>query len=232
MRIPQADKVKVGTRFGRLKINQEPYLKTYGKYGPRRICPCVCDCGVELEVWANRLLIENGTRSCGCRQRERTSQSNTKHGEGHSLLYGVWIAMKDRCANPKNKDYGRYGGRGIAVCPQWIHDFAAFREWANANGYRQGLTIERNDVNGNYEPENCSWIPMGDQRRNTTYLHHVTAFGETKLLQDWCRDPRCRVVRLTLYSRLKSGWDAETAIVTPAQKKGSTGTYIRHKPIE
>lgn len=91
----------------------------------------------------------------------------TKHGHRHERLYWVWLGIKQRCTNPKSKDYPHYGGRGIKRCPEW-NDYAMFREWAMNNGYAPGLTIERLDVNGNYCPENCAWIPKAEQGKNTT----------------------------------------------------------------
>lgn len=225
MGMSQQEKVRVGTRFERLVVVSEAYFKPYGKYPPRRICPCRCDCGAELEVWANGLLSGN-TKSCGCLHKERTIAAVTTHGEKHSKLYNVWCGMKDRCGNPKNKRYSRYGGRGITICGQWISDFAEFRGWANAHGYREDLTIERLNVDGNYEPGNCTWIPMTDQAKNRTSRHDVSAFGETKSLQDWLGDPRCAVVRLTLHSRLKAGWNPEIAITKPARKMARTDTRL------
>lgn len=91
----------------------------------------------------------------------------TKHGLPRDKLYAVWLAIKQRCTNPHSKDYPHYGGRGIKRCRAW-DDFAAFRAWAFGSGYAPGLTIERVDVNGDYCPENCTWIPKAEQGRNTT----------------------------------------------------------------
>lgn len=228
MRTPQAERVRLGKEFDRLEVCGESYMKPYGKYGLRRICPVRCKCGNELEVWAAHLLNGN-TRSCGCLQKERLLEAVITHGERHSQLYGVWCGMKSRCYNPKNKRFDRYGGRGITICDQWINDFAVFRDWAKANGYRDDLTIERIRVNENYEPSNCTWIPNEEQALNRTNRHDVTAFGETKSLQDWSRDPRCMVVRLTLHSRLKAGWDPDVAISTPPQKAGLGSNFFRVK---
>jgi hypothetical protein len=230
------DNVQVGTRFERLVICGEVYFKTIGNQKGIKVCPCRCDCGNELEVRAGHLISGN-TKSCGCLQRERTSAAATTHGDsrdgtGHSLLYNVWCAMKDRCGNPKNKRFDRYGGRGIMICDEWINDFAAFRDWAKASGYREGLTIERREVDGNYEPSNCTWIPAEDQAKNRTTRCEVTAFGETKSVQEWVDDPRCVVCRMTFYYRLRLGWDAERALITPSQRKGSVNPAITVKQVK
>lgn len=203
-------------KFGRLTVCGEPYIKRYRKNASRRHCACRCDCGGSVDVTVARL-VRGETQSCGCLQRERTGAANRTHGGGRTRLYATWIGMKSRCGNPKNKSFDRYGQRGIKICPEWENDFPTFRAWALANGYRDDLTIERKEVNGDYEPSNCTWIPLEDQGRNTARVMKILAFGETKTLADWSRDPRCRTGYLTLYNRLKNGWEPETAITTPSQ---------------
>jgi hypothetical protein len=128
--------------------------------------------------------------------------------------------MRVRCQNPDEAKYQGYGGRGISVCPEWQESFVVFRDWARANGYRDDLTIERNDVNGDYTPQNCSWIPGPRQARNRRNSFYAEVWGERKLLVDWVEDPRCAVSYYTLWSRLQEyGWPAEAAISTPARKR-------------
>jgi hypothetical protein len=99
------------------------------------------------------------------------------------------------------------------MCEAWRVSYEAFRDWARANGYRDDLTIERKDVNGNYEPGNCAWIPKADQSLNWRCSVLATAFGETKSLGAWVRDARCRVAYATLYNRIViRGLDAELAM--------------------
>ena len=90
----------------------------------------------------------------------------TKHGGAHTKLYFVWAQMKGRCQNPCNRMYKHYGARGITVCEEWRTDYAAFLAWANQNGYAEGLTLDRINVNGNYEPSNCRWVNMHIQNAN------------------------------------------------------------------
>lgn len=91
--------------------------------------------------------------------------SNLTHGGRYTKLYQVWINMRRRCNSPKSQFYHRYGGRGISVCPEW-GEFIVFKKWAESNGYKEGLSIERNNNDGNYEPSNCSWIPRCQQSQN------------------------------------------------------------------
>ena len=95
--------------------------------------------------------------------------------------------MKGRCTNKNYKFYDLYGGRGIRVCDEWMNDFTAFRDWALSHGYEDGLTLDRIDVNGNYEPSNCRWTTMHEQSRNKRSNVMVTYHGETACLKDMCR---------------------------------------------
>ena len=139
---------------------------------------CRCDCGSKVVVRAASLL--NGhTMSCGCYCNEirAINTDQTTHGGTHTRLYKIWCGMKDRCRNPNSKIYKHYGGRGVSVCSEW-KDFAAFRDWAMSNGYEDGLTIDRIDVNGNYEPSNCRWADKFVQMNNMTSNHYYVLDGK------------------------------------------------------
>jgi len=152
----ERSKFKLGGRFERLVLLQE--LPPYRSH--RRFL-CKCDCGNESIVMSYNL--GNGhTRSCGCLRKYSAGYDNNGN---KTKLYHTWDAMKQRCANNRNCRYRYYGGRGIAVCDEWL-EFESFRNWAMANGYQDGLTIERINNDGNYEPKNCTWIPKGEQWRN------------------------------------------------------------------
>ena len=104
----------------------------------------------------------------------------------HVGLYNSWHAMKARCCNPKKDNYDQYGGRGIAVCDEWKRSFVAFARWGLANGWRDGMTIDRIDPNGNYEPGNCRWEDKKTQARNRRNNHWLTIDGKRKTQAEWC----------------------------------------------
>lgn len=163
-------KVEEGQRFGRLTVLQE----TAPRSGNRRVT-CMCDCGSEVNTMIQSLIKGEAT-SCGCYHRELVTGRNksaghraliTKHGMVGHPLYGTWRGMIDRCENPQHHAFRNYGGRGIKVCPEW-HDAAAFIAWVEANlGPRpEGMTMDRADNDGHYEPGNIRWATRSEQERN------------------------------------------------------------------
>lgn len=159
-----------GERFGRLVVlsRSDDHI-THG--GRKHVCwLCQCDCGNTTIVQAGMLLSGN-TKSCGCLHIE-TVRANTKtHGGSKDRLYKVFHRMIARCYNINSQDYMYYGGRGITVADEWKNDYQAFKSWAYENGYDETAkygecTIDRIDVNGNYEPANCRWVDMSVQCHN------------------------------------------------------------------
>lgn len=123
--------------------------------------------------------------------------------------------MNARCKYPCTLGYHNYGGRGIRVCEEWVCSFAAFESWAKEAGAVAGLTLDRIDVNGNYEPSNCRWITMTEQHRNRRNNRMVTIFGETKTMVEWTEDERCATTRASFRDRLERGWKPEEALTVP-----------------
>lgn len=179
---------------------------------------CICDCGNTIIVSGNALLKGN-TKSCGCLTAEAIRKSkNKKHGMSNTRIFHCWSAMKDRCNNPNNKAYKNYGGRGITICPEWM-EFQPFYDWSMANGYADNLTIDRINVNGNYEPSNCQWITKKEQNNNKRNNHLIEYNGETKTIAQWAEIAGLK--RRVLTQRISSGWDIEKAMNTPVRKRNS-----------
>jgi hypothetical protein len=140
-----------------------------------------------------------------------------RHGlwkkEKKPRLYGIWEHMKHRCFSPKYKRFKDYGGRGISVCDSWASNYKNFYDWSIANGYKENLSIERIDNNGNYCPENCKWATTKEQGNNRRTNVNITFNGVTKTQTEWSNDlgGEKHVVRV----RLKRGWTIERALTTP-----------------
>ncbi|MBR6793370.1 MAG: hypothetical protein IKM48_03295 [Clostridia bacterium] len=131
----------------------------------------------------------------------------------HKRLYMIWFDMKRRCYQPQNKRYDRYGGRGIAVCEEWLNSFQPFFDWAMANGYQDNLTIDRIDKDGDYAPNNCRWADLVTQANNRSNNHLITYRGETKTMMEWSKE--LNMSYTTLRRRFNLGWDVEKAFERP-----------------
>lgn len=147
------------------------------------------------------------------------------HGMSFSPLYRVWQRIKGCTTNPSHQDYRWYGDKGITVCNEWSESFSTFYEWAMANGYSKGLTLDRINSNGNYEPSNCRWVPIADQQRNRSNNVQITIDGETKCLSEWCRVYGMN--RHTVLCRHRRGIDWETALTAPVEEKMKR--YVNYK---
>lgn len=163
-----------GKRFGRLVVVQRTENSKRGESN----WFCKCDCGGTKIVKGNHLR-EGSTKSCGCLEKENRLEVNKKHGGRYERLYSVWLGIRKRCFNVNEPAYHNYGGRGITVCHEW-NDYETFREWALKSGYdenapRGKCTLDRIDVNGNYEPSNCRWVDMKVQRQNQRHKPSQTS---------------------------------------------------------
>lgn len=141
-------------------------------------------------------------------------------------LYITWSAMKSRCLNKNHPKYKDYGGRGIKVCKDW-RSYKAFEEWALSHGYRDDLTIDRIDVDGNYKPSNCRWIPRSEQAKNKRNSRYVTYRGERKSMAEWAKEKGMPIA--TLRKRILNGWTLENAIETPVTKKYSHNKWMKER---
>ncbi len=149
-----------GKRFGRLTCIE----KTGKAKSGNALWTCLCDCGKTTTVSQGNLSA-GSVKSCGCFMIDRTRDANTKHGYSRSRLYRIWRGMKKRCLLPTDPAFSGYGARGISIYPPWM-EFESFYSWAVTHGYAPHLTIERKNNDGNYEPGNCTWIPLSEQAKN------------------------------------------------------------------
>jgi len=180
---------------------------------------CICTCG-NKKIVQGYDLTSGHTKSCGCLRKIDGKEPRYRHGKVHTRLYRIWGNMKSRCDNPNSKYYKDYGGRGISYCKEWA-DFVLFEEWALTNGYKDNLTIDRINNNGNYEPSNCRWIDIKSQQRNRRSNHLLTFNGETHCINEWAEI--LGVSRETIKNRLGYGWDVEKVLSEPIHNNGKRG---------
>lgn len=182
----------------------------------RKYWNCLCSCGNKT-VASTRDLRSSRKKSCGCLEH---SSKYTKHNLSHTRIYSILKGMKGRCLNPKNKDYAKYGGRGIKICDEWLdpkNGVLNFFNWAKANGYADNLSIDRINVNGNYSPNNCRWASIKEQSNNTRFNHFLTYKGETKTIKQWSE--LFGIEKNALRGRIVRGWSIEDALNIPTNSQ-------------
>ena len=191
----------IGKRFGRLVVLSYSHNKGYTRY-----FLCQCDCGNQTTA-AKNALTTGKQISCGCARRERLGKMN-KLPDGYNRLGKIFRAMKKRCYDPSSNRYHRYGARGIKICDEWLSDVNVFREWAVNNGYKDGLTIDRIDNDGDYSPTNCRWVTREEQQNNTSRSVLITYNDKTQSMAQWARE--LDMPTSTLFNRLKVlGWSVD-----------------------
>lgn len=184
-----------GSRFGRLTVLER------AKNGNCRQVRwlCKCDCG-NLHYASTAVLRAGKVQSCGCLIRD----VHSTHGMSGTRLYKIWDGMKCRCYSKSHMHYDKYGGRGIKICQEWRENPASFCEWAMANGYKDDLTIDRINHDGDYEPNNCRWITNAKQQTNKRNNRMITYKGKTQCVADWIRELNLDKART--YNRIANGW--------------------------
>lgn len=194
-----------GRKFGRLIAIE--YAGSDNGHGA--IWKCLCECGASKDVRAKHLK-SGSVQSCGCYSKEATSKRKSTHKMTHTRIYNIWKAMRHRCEKTYSASFERYGGRGISVCEEWRNDFQAFFKWAMANGYTDGMSIDRIDNNGNYCPDNCRWVDMVTQANNKRNNHLLTYNGKTQTVAAWSKE--IGIGSGTIWRRIRLGWSAEKAL--------------------
>lgn len=212
----------IGQTFGRLTV----VARANNTKGGQAQWKCICSCREHNEVIVSGIKLRRGDkRSCGCLRKEVVSKTHKVHGLGGTRLYDVWNSMKQRCYNSNCQDYADYGGRGIAVCAEWLgkNGFIHFYNWSMANGYdenapKRQCTVERIDTNGNYEPSNCKFATQNEQQNNRRDNHKITHNGKTQNITQWAKE--LQINKQTLWNRInRNHWSIKKALETPVRGK-------------
>ena len=196
-----------GWKFGRLfVVSKIPITRDETEW------ICACSCG-SLKVATTANLLNGKTSHCGCEASANRAMAVVKHGMYGTSIYSTWSSMIKRCYDPRTNSYKNYGGKGISVCREWKRDFSSFHNWAIANGYREGLQIDRKRWSGNYEPRNARWVTPTVNANNRESNHRLTLNGKTMTLAEWGLETG--ISQYTLSGRIGRGWSVEKALTTP-----------------
>lgn len=196
-----------GQKFGHLTVIN--LLSERAKNG-MKIYKCLCNCGNYINVRYGNLTSGN-TKSCGCFNSDCSSKRNSKHHKTRTRLYKIYYNMKTRCYNKNASRYSDWGGRGIAVCEEWLNDFMSFYNWAMNNGYNDTLTIDRIDNNKGYSPSNCRWVTNQEQSNNRRSNINITYNGKTKTIKQWAEE--LGINYNTLRMRHFRGWSDKECLL-------------------
>lgn len=195
-----------GQRFGRLTVVERAEVNK-----KRSHWLCICDCGNQTIVLGS-LLMNGNTKSCGCGKYIHPGQ-----GLRGTPLYSTWYGMKQRCYYKKAIKYKNYGGRGIQVCDEWRNDPKAFCDWAIANGWEKGLSLDRIDNDGNYEPANCRWISQKEQCNNRGNNVLLTHDGQIHTIPEWSK--LTGLSETTIRGRVASGWGHDKVLTVQTKER-------------
>lgn len=208
----------IGARFGRWQVVSQPEIKYQGDGQAKWSVDCKCDCGNTSSVWVSNLK-SGGSKSCGCLHRELLAKRNGKHGYAKrgelSDEWHIWTQMMQRCENPNNKNFPKYGGAGISVCERWKE----FKNFIADMGKKPTPkhSIDRfPDGRGNYEPGNCRWATPTEQSRNRSSVILIEIGKKTKCVTEWAAI--YGVAKQTAISRIGLGWNPVNAVTCPAGK--------------
>lgn len=200
-----------GQRFGRWLVTEYAGRGNRGEIQYH----CRCDCGTE-RVLRRSSLTSGNSKSCGCLSREVAAKRGTTHGDTGCRLYRIWAGIIQRCCNDRERyEWEKYGGRGITVCDEW-RKYELFRDWAMVNGYRDDLSIDRINTNGNYCPDNCRWATNYEQSNNKRTSKIIVFDGGAGTVREFA--DKYGLAYSCLYARLHNGWSTEKALLTPSRK--------------
>lgn len=202
-----------GQKFNRLLVLYKTSKSKSGHY----YWLCKCDCGKEKEILGTHL-IQGNIKSCGCYNSELASKrAKMKQKIPNKRLSHIWQSMKQRCYDENSISYKNYGKRGITICNEWLNNPTNFYDWAMANGYRENLTIDRIDVNGNYEPNNCRWVIWKKQCENKRNNVIIEYNGEKECVSYFIK--KYNLNEFAIYDRLRRGWSIKDAIEIPVKER-------------
>lgn len=211
-----------GKRFGKLTV-----IKYSHTYNSKAYWLCLCDCGKQTTLNTSALKSGN-TKSCGCLHAEIMTRIKTTHGLSKTAVYKKYLHMIERCYNTTDKNYHNYGGRGIVVCARWLGQGGFSRFIEDMKIPESGLELDRINVNGNYEPENCRWVNHKEQCYNKRSNIHVTVFDITSVLKNICSI--LGMDYKTVHMRYKLGWPM-TAALFATSRKLSTKDMLQRKSL-
>ena len=207
-----------GHQYNRLTVLRYHGIVEQGsKRSKRAAWVCECECGNIIIATSNALRKDN-TTSCGCYKTEVVRRPKT-HGRSRSPVYETWCNMISRCESENRPDFEHYGGRGISVCPRWRRSFECFLEDMGERPFPRA-SLDRIDVNGNYEPGNVRWVTQKEQARNKRNNHLLSISGETKTLSEWAE--AAGIDQKLVWKRLMLGWPPADCIRPPKKTRWST----------